>query len=521
MTVNDLIKTLNETQYVPSKANEIISMAQNLFKEASRANDYNGILNADYHLAFCSIFFTHNYSKAANYVSSLISNSSELNKEEFLMKGYYLKGLLDIHGLDPYSGIEDLLMSLRLARKLINLKLIAACHNAIGDVFAVINDREMAMKYYEEARDIAIKNNIPKDIIFQKILLDYTLLKVDEKKFDFLSRQVNIARNELDKELAAPFSVIEKIVEIEQRCSYSTKGLVDIIYKIFLFSDEITDPYIRCMILLRLKDSINMIDDSDLIIAYCDFIESLALDQAHSHLVLAVYNVKYTLLGTDFSDDTQIYLNAIRSESKNILSSLDKSIKRILELNKVVVERDSEIEKNKKLMDLASIDDLTKLYNRRYTENEIKLILNDRTKESYAFVIIDVDKFKEINDVYGHNIGDKALVFIADTLNEVFDKDAIISRLGGDEFIVMLYNLPTQYEIRYNVVTYKFELLQQKLDSTPLDFIDNKTMSVSIGSTLDGNTFDALYENSDVALYDSKYNGRGQWHIYPDKTKVE
>ncbi len=521
MTINDLIKSLNETKYVPSNASEIINVAQDLFKLASRENNYDGILCADFHLALCSIFFTHNYKKADNYVSSLINTSSDLNKEEYLMRGYYLKGLLDIYHIDPYSGIEDLLMSLRLARKQIKLNYIAACHNAIGDVFSIINDRETAMKYYEEAREIAIKNNIDKDIIFQKVLLDFTLLKVDDKKFDFLSRQVNLANNELDKELAAPFGVIEKIVEIEQRSQYSTKGLIEMVYKVFLQSEDIIDPYIRCMILLRLKDAINRIDDADLIASYTEYIEALSLEQAHSHLILSTYNAKYSLLGDDFSDDTQIYFNAIRSESSNILSSLNKSIKRILELNKVVVERDSEIEKNKKLMDLASIDDLTKLYNRRYTENEIRLILNDRTKESYAFVIIDVDKFKEINDIYGHNVGDRALVFIADTLNKVFDKDSIISRLGGDEFIVMLYNLPTQYEIRYNVVTYKFELLQQMLDNTPLDFIENKTMSVSIGSTLDGDTFDALYENSDVALYDSKYNGRGQWHIYPDKTKVE
>jgi len=104
------------------------------------------------------------------------------------------------------------------------------------------------------------------------------------------------------------------------------------------------------------------------------------------------------------------------------------------------------IERNRLLTaqrDMAFRDELTKLYNRRgflhYTKKRLKFLKNvDRINCTTQVLFIDVDNFKKINDTFGHKMGDKILIDVADILIESFRDTDIICRLGGDEFAVLL-----------------------------------------------------------------------------------
>jgi diguanylate cyclase (GGDEF)-like protein len=90
---------------------------------------------------------------------------------------------------------------------------------------------------------------------------------------------------------------------------------------------------------------------------------------------------------------------------------------------------------------LSLIDGLTELYNRRgFSElGEQYLKLAGRSSRSASLILLDIDRFKTINDTLGHHVGDRALLSVADTLRDTFRRSDIIARLSGDEFAVLAF----------------------------------------------------------------------------------
>ena len=97
----------------------------------------------------------------------------------------------------------------------------------------------------------------------------------------------------------------------------------------------------------------------------------------------------------------------------------------------------------KSLSDLSNHDALTNLYNRLFFETELKRLENGR-QYPITIIMADVDKLKDVNDYLGHNIGDQVLKNVADIFTLVFRQEDIVSRMGGDEFIVVLPNTGDQ-----------------------------------------------------------------------------
>ena len=86
----------------------------------------------------------------------------------------------------------------------------------------------------------------------------------------------------------------------------------------------------------------------------------------------------------------------------------------------------------------AQTDGLTGIYNKRSTEERINEIRDENPAEKGTFVILDVDKFKEVNDRYGHMAGDKVLSEFGRILKAHFREEDVVGRIGGDEFVVYI-----------------------------------------------------------------------------------
>lgn len=180
--------------------------------------------------------------------------------------------------------------------------------------------------------------------------------------------------------------------------------------------------------------------------------------------------------------------------------------------------KDLEIERRKQeslnLSQKSERDFLTGLFNREALQSKINqhLRLTQYAKEIQAFLIIDLDHFKDINDKMGHMKGDEVLQEVAGILSHKFRKDDIIGRLGGDEFVVLIKNL---YE-RTELLKLASELNEQ-LTITYENQGYSITISASIGISLapkHGITFDELYEKADIALYDVKRSTKNSFRIY-------
>ena len=163
---------------------------------------------------------------------------------------------------------------------------------------------------------------------------------------------------------------------------------------------------------------------------------------------------------------------------------------------------------NEKLVYEAEHDKLTGLYNRTgYYSIYRNLNLNE-----LAYILIDVDKFKKVNDEYGHNVGDDVLKKVAETLENVFKSDCYVFRIGGDEFAVLSKgaNEKSIITIRQNVRDISFFL--QDLNST----VPPVTLSIGVAFGNKNDDTDTLFKKADIALYTTKNNGRNGITFYGD-----
>ena len=161
---------------------------------------------------------------------------------------------------------------------------------------------------------------------------------------------------------------------------------------------------------------------------------------------------------------------------------------------------------------LASTDSMTKLYNRRYFTkiSEYTLKLSKRENHNVSIIMLDIDKFKNVNDTYGHQVGDDVIIMLANKLMEHQRKSDIVCRYGGEEFVVLLPNTSIEgansvaKKIREDV-----EQLTIKLDSKKeLNF----TISLGISQVDMKNdiNIESALKSADDALYEAKNSGRNK-----------
>lgn len=163
---------------------------------------------------------------------------------------------------------------------------------------------------------------------------------------------------------------------------------------------------------------------------------------------------------------------------------------------------------DKKIIEELSItDQLTKLYNRlkidESIENEIQRV--KRYAHPLSVIILDIDYFKQVNDTYGHDIGDRTLKSIANIIQNCIRKIDIAGRWGGEEFIIIAPE--TNTENAQNLA----EKIRSKIESYNFDTIGSKTASFGVASFLDNeDTSESLIKRADEALYDAKKYGRNK-----------
>jgi len=153
------------------------------------------------------------------------------------------------------------------------------------------------------------------------------------------------------------------------------------------------------------------------------------------------------------------------------------------------------------VVDIANKDKLTQLYNRVYMDKKIDELVE--LDEPFAVVIADIDHFKKINDTYGHIVGDKVLESFASILQRHFKDKAIVSRWGGEEFLIVI---PKCSDI--DKVYIDIEQLREEVEL--YDFSDVHNVTASFGCTIHhpDNIFKETMHQADKALYRAKELGR-------------
>ncbi len=169
--------------------------------------------------------------------------------------------------------------------------------------------------------------------------------------------------------------------------------------------------------------------------------------------------------------------------------------------NKYSLELVHQLELNQKM---ASTDSMTELYNRRYT---LECIEGRLYGEGSVFILMDVDNFKQINDNYGHTIGDAVLVYIADTLRKACAGAGVVSRWGGEEFLIVVQS---QYAHKAQAIS---QHIHESLRVSPFKRDIHKfnvTLSIGVHQREEGESIDHCLNIADKRLYKAKTSGKNR-----------
>ncbi|WP_458701103.1 GGDEF domain-containing protein [Sulfurospirillum sp. 1307] len=216
----------------------------------------------------------------------------------------------------------------------------------------------------------------------------------------------------------------------------------------------------------------------------------------------------------EISDENIIDVETIKNDydrvnTRRVIDSFAQFQYKILEelknADETITKLKLEIERLEKE---SHIDPLTKAYNRRVFNKDIKEILDaikDKKNVDLFLVLFDADDFKNINDSYGHLAGDKTLIFLAKLIQSSIRKGIKIYRYGGEEFIIILNRVTIEDALR------SVERIVKEVDESKLLYKGHSihlTISAGIGKYSDGDIADILVEKADKALYEAKKAGK-------------
>ncbi|MBS4071838.1 MAG: GGDEF domain-containing protein, partial [Algoriphagus sp.] len=196
-------------------------------------------------------------------------------------------------------------------------------------------------------------------------------------------------------------------------------------------------------------------------------------------------------------------------------AATDSKIEQGKQLVTHMIDKSAELEEVKSKLEeykkLADTDPMTQLCNRRAFDRAIAHLYDDPRKVMYgALILADIDRFKQINDRYGHPVGDKIIQHVASIIRTTASADMVVARTGGEEFAVIVHGMTE------GAVTELAETIRKAVERlVPINGHVGSTggaVTVSIGACMAtlADSADDLYAKADRALYMSKANGRNQ-----------
>jgi diguanylate cyclase (GGDEF)-like protein/PAS domain S-box-containing protein len=395
---------------------------------------------------------------------------------------------------------------------------VSMIYAIIGGIWILFSDE--ILNKIVESRELIAQIQIIKGwaYVFISSLILYHLISEYTKRSKIWSNQLKANYQEIqatyeqliaaEEELRAQYDELHEKQEIieksEERYKLALEGANDAIWEIDLltkkifYSDKFSDiTGYDISAITNLEDLMELVVEEDKKTAIDDFKNHIEGKTLHYQS-----NIKIAYNGGGHR--WVLIRGKCMRDKTGIATKMSGSV------TDVSSQKNSEAEINK----LLYYDALTEIPNRKLfiatLENEIIMARNSGAK--HAVLFIDLDNFKEINDTLGHDYGDKLLKAVAITLKESIKEDDFISRVGGDEFFILMRNIKDCTEVTSICEKLLFEL-NYELD------IDGKHVytSASVGITIfpeDGIETSSLLINADTAMYSAKYSGKAKYSFF-------
>jgi diguanylate cyclase (GGDEF)-like protein len=295
------------------------------------------------------------------------------------------------------------------------------------------------------------------------------------------------------------------------------KSLVSQMHKELLNNIDSQEEVNKEMLISYLKDairSIKTINDDDI-----DSIEHAKLAFSNAYKEIAQKSISsYEQTNGKFQELSKLHQMTLE-EAKDHLIDIPSITEKFDEIqshmtqevhkaNKIISQLSQQI---RELEDDSNLDALTKVFNRRALDRYLeKVTQKDSFEQDLYLLILDIDDFKSINDTYGHVVGDKILIFIANLLRSTLRDGDKVFRYGGEEFVIILNRITEEkcQEIAKRIL--------QTISTNKLLYKDNSvnvTISIGVTKYKKGDDPDTLIDRADKALYRSKESGKNQLNM--------
>ena len=187
---------------------------------------------------------------------------------------------------------------------------------------------------------------------------------------------------------------------------------------------------------------------------------------------------------------------------QTIIPKLDEDKKNIDSFLSISVDITAKMELEK----MASIDKLTDIYNRRMIDQflQVEIEIASRHNEELSLMIIDIDHFKQVNDNYGHLVGDMVLSQLSKIISDNLRNSDIFGRYGGEEFLIIC---PKTNKDNAFILAEKLRII---VNDFTFDEVGHKTVSIGISDFQKDDTIESLFKKADEALYEAKNGGRNR-----------
>ncbi len=519
-----LIKKLENLKQNITSANEIEAIANELLHHSQKTGDTYGATVAYYFLAL-SYYQKGNTSLCLNHVSMCNELSTCNHYIDYYISSCNLIGITYVAMSEQFLALDYYLKGYYVAKNMQNYDFTSRILNNIGDMFQNLEVFEEALLYFKKAKVFREQAGLGKDDIYAIICMNiiecHLMLNRENEAKEAIKSISGWVNSEDSKILNGIMICNEILYYAKEENDTKTKELISRLLYNALTYHEYSHAF---HVLIRIRTVIYKLHDRQIGEQYIHILKNIIekINDMNHRLRYQETVIEYYSI----MEEKEHWQNAIAeyyqiSKKSNQLRKTNyyNSLIAKVQLEEILQEQAAIIRQNKELETLSEIDELTQIFNRRAVEKHIAEKLSFAAKDSTcALIIMDLDHFKEINDTYGHVVGDIVLANIGQLLKNNFRENDIVGRLGGDEFIIFMYNIHKNPKKAKEIVSSRFDYVLQQIHDMQIENFSHKTSS-SVGITLFQNyssSITHLYNSADTALYQAKKKGRDCFVFYDD-----
>lgn len=508
-----LVEAIEECRQVKN-FDGIFNYAIKLKEIAERENDSHYLTIGLYHVANC-YFRNGDYKIALKFALDGIVQGEIDSFYFYLIHLHNLVGTLYGTMGDEINSVQHLLKGYYITKKNNETRFSYILTNNLGVLFFDLDFYDVAYKFYKESYAIR-KPEVQKEInvndgfnlvnlmgcaMFLDLEEDYQFWKKECEHFlqffnDFTVRNDMLLYQAFYAFRKQNFEESSHHVEMFLNvCDDDKDGLHNLKSLLRLFSMTIE---MRCK---TLCDQIK-IKIQSLITSYPEYVRISKL---------AENEIKYQLVfgkDEDLNSHLLKYFYLKEKEEKINRENLKGSLLTRIEFEKVIYEQESILKKNEELRKNIELEEFTRTLNKASFQRYVNIELEALRENQYVgLFVIDIDKFKSINDTKGHLFGDQVLLDLVNLLKRNIRNTDYIGRIGGDEFCVFIKNV-LSIELFYEKANRFIKEIRE------MNMNNSNKISVSIGIAITNmkKDYELLFNKADEAMYIAKNNGGDQYH---------